>query len=155
MRGAGAGFGVGALAFGATVAGLEDVTVFPSLAFAVVSVDEVRALVIVGMTAEDKINAAGFENGEKIGPHVVHAAARVGVFVGVVGAFGVGGMMEEDDDPVAGGGCEIGAEPLRHGAVRVARAVVGIQADEVDVGVIEGIISLGARRNTAGLAHRG
>lgn len=34
-------------------------------------------------------------------------------------AFGVGGMMEEGDDPVAGGRCEVGAQPLGHGTIGV------------------------------------
>ena len=63
--------------------------------------------------------------------------------------------MEEGDDPVAGGRCEVGAEPLGHGTVGVARAIVGIEADEVDVGVIEGIISLSPGGDAAGLTHRG
>ena len=63
VRGAGAGFGVGALAFGAAVAGLEDVAGFPSLAFTVMSVDKVGAFVIMRMTGENKINSTSLKNG--------------------------------------------------------------------------------------------
>src|SRR6266545_3845766 len=61
-------------------------------------------------------------------------------------------MMPESDDPVLVRGGKIGFQPGKH---RTADRVVGekgIQAGEVHIAVVEGIVELGPRSDTPGLA---
>src|SRR5947207_14178615 len=70
-------------------------------------------------------------------------------------AFGVGGVMAIGDQPILSVGFKIGFEPPEHQTVLRPIAVAGIKADEMNVGVVEGIVSLRARHQAAGLRLRG
>ena len=59
--------------------------------------------------------------------------------------------MEEGDDPIGTGGLEVVFKPFDH-----ARWVLlGVEADEVDVTVIEGVVFFGAGRESAALTAGG
>ena len=73
----------------------------------------------------------------------------------VVAAFGVGRVVPESEDPLRFRFSEVLDEPLGHLAVGGAIEIVGVQADDVDVTVVEGIEGLRFRRHAAGLAFSG
>ena len=152
VGGATAGFAINAIALSTAVAWLFHVDAgIEARAGAVVAVDEKGALVDVRVAREHHVDAAGLEDRQEILPHIDEAALAVGI----VRALRVGRMMEERDDPVARRRREIGLEPLGHGAVGRARRVLGVEAHEVNVRVVERVVRLGARGDAAGLAARG
>lgn len=75
--------------------------------------------------------------------------------IAVVGAFGVGRMMEISEDPVGLGPFQIHLEPAGHDAGGFAIEIMGIEADAVDPAIIKRVISLGARGKPACLRARG
>ena len=61
-------------------------------------------------------------------------------------------MVKEADNPVASGALQVRSQPPGHGAVRTAVGIVRVEADEVDVGDVEGIVRLRPARKSTGLA---
>ena len=115
---------------------------------AVVSVEQVRAFIDVAVTHEHHVHAVGFQDGDE----VLAQLHQVTFGVGVVGALGVERVMEEDDDPFLHRFREIVLQPARHRARSRAPAGHGVEADEVDVAMIERVIFFTAGRHAAGLA---
>ena len=111
------------------------------------AIDQEGALVGMAVAGQNEIDAAGLENGQGVLPHLdeLHLGVRV------VRAFAVGRMVPIGDDPVLPRGGEICPEPGHHRTVGRAIGLEGIQDDEVDVAVVEGVEGLGAGGNAAGL----
>ncbi len=114
------------------------------------AVDQDATLVRVAVAGEYEVDAVRLEDGQRVLAHVDQAALNVRI----VRAFGVRRVMEEGDDPVGRRRREIVFEPGRHRFVDRAVDVVGIEADEVDVGVVERVIRFRARGDAARFAGR-
>src|SRR3954470_21602454 len=79
-----------------------------------------------------------------------------------MGAFGIGRVMKEGDDPGGSRALKIIPEPRCHRAIfvdpRRARIIDGairrhrVERDEMDIAVIERVVMLGSRGYAAGLA---
>ena len=128
--------------------------VFQRAGIFVVAVKQIGAFVGVAVAVEDEIDAPRLEHRHDFAPHVAHGPFAVLVLVRVVRAFGVGRMMTVGDAPVLAVGSEIGLEPPEHQAVGRAIAVGRVEADEMDVGVIERIVGLRPGHHAASLPLR-
>jgi len=110
--------------------------------------EQVGTLVAVAVSAQHQIDAAGLEDGQKILTHL----DQLGFGVRVMRSLGVGGVMPERDDPGGGGAFEVELKPPGHGAVGRPVRRHGIQADEMDVGVVKRVVAFRARGDAAGFA---
>ena len=102
------------------------------------------------MTAQHQIDAVFLEDRQGVLAHLDQPALDVGI----VRTLGVGRMVPIGDDPVLIGRHQVVFEPRKHGAARRVARPERVEHDEVDVGVVERIVGLGARRQTARLAGR-
>ena len=124
-------------------------------------IDQLRALISVTVTAEDGVHSAGFQDRAEFRAHFDQLAFGVGI----VAAFGIGRVVEHDNDPGLGGGCEVESQPCSHRAVFVdssggriihsPAAGLRVEVDEVDVAVVKAVIVFGAAVHSAALAQGG
>ena len=70
-------------------------------------------------------------------------------------AHGVRWAMPEGDEPVCRVSFQICTQPCEHRPIRTSIGRFRIQANEMDVRVVEGVILFRARWNSPGLTHRG
>src|SRR6185369_13365773 len=103
---------------------------------AVMTIQEVRPLPRVAMSTQHEVNAMRFKNRQDILPDLNEFAFVIGVMI----TARVGRMMEKHDQSFLGSRFEVVHEPLHHGSVRRAAAAHRIEADKVDIGVIEGVV---------------
>src|SRR6266446_3737018 len=66
-------------------------------------------------------------------------------------ALAVGGMVPVGNEPLLSVGTQVGLQPRQHRPTGRAIDVSRIQADKVDVGIVEGIVGFGAGGYPAGL----
>jgi hypothetical protein len=118
------------------------------------AVDQHGALIGVAVAGKHQIDAVKLQQGHRILAHVEHAPATVPYVVGIVRALGVGRVVPEGDHPFGIGSKEVVFQPFQHGAADGAVAVMGIEADEMHIAVVEGIIKLAARGIAADFARR-
>ena len=111
------------------------------------AVEQVAALVGVAVAGEHQVDAQALEDRQRVLAHVGHPT----VGVGVVRPLAVGRMVPVGDHPVAAVGGEVGGQPGEHGAGGRAVALEGVEADEVEVAVVERVVGLGPRRHAARL----
>ena len=111
----------------------------------VVSVQQVRAFVSVAVATQHEVHTVRFEQRQKVLPHLDQCGFRIGV----VAPLGVGRVMPEGDQPILRRVVEVGTQPVGHrpgcGAARSHR----VQADEVNVAVVERVVILRARSDSA------
>lgn len=132
---------IGTVSVRLAIARLDDVLAgIERTAESVVAIEESAAFVGVAVAIEDEVDPAAFEDGEKNLAHVRHAARGIAEAIRVVRTLGVGRVVPEGDGPFLLVGIEISGEPLGHGTRGAARRVVGIEADEMGIGVIERIV---------------
>ena len=130
------GFAVerGAAAARHDVRGAEPVLARRADTGADVVVDVLRALIDVVVPVEDDVGAVELEERSPLGTHVRVAADRRDP----AGAR-VRRLVQEDELPLAGGGCQVAGEPGTLGGVG---GRVGVEHDEVRVAVVEGVVAL-------------
>ena len=87
---------------------------------------------MLSVAGEDEVHSSGFEDGHDVLPHL----DEILLFVGIMGALGVGGMMPVGDDPVCLRLFEVCFEPLRHLTVGAAGKIVRVQTEEMRAGEI-------------------
>jgi hypothetical protein len=148
VRAEAGGLAVGAVALRVAVAVVEDHVLGRGGVGRVGPVHQHGAFVHVGVAGKHEVHAAGLEDRHDIMAHL----REVLLAVGVVAALGVGRVVPEGDEPVGPGLVEIGPEPLGHRRGGLAVEIVGIEADEVYVAVVEGIVGLGAGGDAARFA---
>src|SRR5947207_2391814 len=102
---------------------------------AIVAIQKIGAFEVMAVAVEDDIDAVRFEDGQDVAANFDQLRFGVGVMI----AFGISGMVEENDEPILGGGFEVLHEPLNHGGVGGAAAAHGIESDKVNIGVVERI----------------
>ena len=124
---------IGAGAIHAAVATVHFHTRSQGAGQTVVTVQEIRAFPGMGMAVEHDIHAVGFEDGQNVCANVDQFLFAIGVVV----AFGVWRVMEENDQPFRTGLREVGLQPFGHRTRGSAAAGHRIEGDEMDIGVIE------------------
>src|SRR5207249_6244881 len=124
----------GAAAASHDVSGAEAVLAGRTDTRADVVVDVLRALVDVVVSVEDDVDPVELEERSPLGTHVRVAADRRDP----AGAR-VGRLVQEDELPLAGRGCQVAGEPGTLGGVR---GRVGVEYDEVRVAVVERVVAL-------------
>ena len=102
----------------------------------------------MAVTAQHEVHIVGLEDRIEVLAH----ADEVRLVVRVVAALGVRRVMEIHDGPGLGVGREIVFQPFCHHAVRIVRTGHRVQADQMDVAVVERVILGTARRDAARLA---
>ena len=112
-------------------------------------VEEEGALVHVRVAAEDEVHTRRLE--DRI--HVLAHLDELDLRVRVVRAFRVRRVVPVRDDPSLRRGREVGGEPREHGTAREPAHVVRVEAHEVDVSGVEGVVRLGPRRDPAGFGR--
>ena len=144
---------VGAVTVGAPVAVEHLVGRIVRGGDAIEPVDRVSALEGVAMPVHDNVRAVGFEDGVE----VFARGLAHGVGVRVVEVLAVRRLVPVGDDPRLGVAGQIVGEPLElgGGGSGAAAVVVGVQADEMDVGVVERVVVLAAGGRAAAFALRG
>ena len=114
----------------------------------ILPVQEDRALIAVAVAAEDHVHPAVLEDGVEPLPHPLQGSLGIRV----VRPFAVRRVMPVGHDPVLGRRRQVVPQPVGH---RPARGEVGplrIQADEVDVAVVVGVVGLRPGRQAARFA---
>ena len=151
-KGGGGWLGVGPVSALPAVARLLDVAGGAERAGgAVVAVEEERPLVRVAVPAQHQVHPAVFQDRVDVLAHLDEV--RFGVRV--VRALGVGGVVPVSDRPVGRVGGEIVLQPGGHGPGGRTAGGERVQADEVDVAVVEGVVGLRAGGDAACLAGGG
>src|ERR1043166_3894958 len=105
---------------------------------AIMPVKEIGTLIDMAMPVEHEIHAVIFQHRDKVLPNL----NEVTLNVRVVGAVGVGRVVEKDNVPLAGGGREVILHPLEHSGISGVAAGFGIKTDQVNVPEIKRIIFL-------------
>ena len=139
------GFAIGRLL---AQAGIQDHARGEAAGETVVPVEQAGAFIDVAVTAEHEVHPVAFQDRHRVLAHL----DEIGAEVGVVRAEGVGRLVPEGDDPILLRGHQVLLQPGEHG--RAGRAIRGrrIQADEMDVRVVEGVVTLVAGGDAARLA---
>src|SRR5437763_5199420 len=114
-------------------------------------IKQIRAFVGVAVAAEHQVHPMTLQNRVGILAHLLEFGLRVGI----VRALAVGGMVPVGNEPLLGVGIQIGLQPRQHRPTGRAVTVGGIQADKVDVGIVEGVVGFSARGHAAGLPALG
>ena len=145
------GFGVRTIARVAAVPGIELHGRNQSGRKSIVPVEQVGAFVAVAVAGQNEIHSARLQDGQDVLPHFDQFSFRVGI----MRALGVRWVVPESDDPVLYSRSQIGLQPGQHRTARLPRGRHGIEGDEMNAAVIEGIIFLRAGRSAAGLSVGG
>ena len=96
----------------------------------------------MGMAAIDDIDTVILKHGGEGFAHINFRPLSVGI---VILAFGVGGVVKNDNGPILGVSTQVVYQPVAHGIAlcRIAIGQLGIEADDVHVAVVEGVILFG------------
>ena len=94
----------------------------------------------VTVAVQHEINAMGFQDRDEVLPNL----DQVAFVVRIVRAVRVGRMMKVNNNPLGGRGLKVIDHPLEHGGVGRVSTGFGVETDQVNVRVVEGIILLGA-----------
>ena len=110
-------------------------------------IEQIRAFVGVAVAAEHQVHPMALQNRVGILAHLLEFGLRVRI----MRALAVGRMVPVGNEPLLGVGTQVGLQPRQHRPTGRAVTIRRIQADKVDVGIVEGIVRFSARGHAAGL----
>ncbi len=116
---------------------------------AVEAMQQAGALIGVGVAGQHQIDAMGLEDRHDHRTHVGFDAA----VIGIVAALAVGRVMPGRDGPFRRIVGKVAFQPGDHPLPEAFAAVdaeIGVEHDDVDVPVVEGVVGFGAGSHTAG-----
>ena len=119
------------------------------------AVEEKRALIIVAVPAQNQVHAVALQDRHNVLAHLNEVAEVIEQVVAVMRPFGVRRAVPEGDGPIVRVRRQIFLQPFQHGTSRLTARQLRVQADEVNVAIVERIIVLRSGRDAAALAGSG